>query len=445
MHQSVERGHALKDLIDEVNDSNERLFLQMEVASIITCAQERNDRWFELAMDQFGVSERMLRHYLAHGNSVLLANLTQIARKFYDGIVKADVPYFDPSWLALKLLTQFDPRNTLPELQDGFCALWNEIVQTAQKDENKLSPFFILYTIRHIYIALHQDTIMHTPAFATSTDPYDDIFFKASSYALCNTPGHCRQHLSPQPSEVRNQGTISSMATAPPTIAHHISTSESLALARSTRLGLYPFPVPDPDYTNTSLHPAEESLLDRDHLAPATSGMITSRAIKGTTVISSPASPKPRSTPRQSVVPQQTGLSFITPHPIISSVPPAPILMQTFSGAVPRELLPSSDPTAVRSDYVSQELELAHPPSVSTSAVLSAAQAASASYPDVSTRTANLCSSGHSQNLNLLSPVGLLRSQNPSRLSVPDIAMATLQSNDDRSPSEYLDHQNGQS
>ena len=49
---------------------------------------------------------------------------------------------------------------------------------------------YILREIRHIYIALHQDTFSALPtAFSTSTR-YDSILFEASSYPLCTIPGH---------------------------------------------------------------------------------------------------------------------------------------------------------------------------------------------------------------------------------------------------------------
>ncbi|KAH9971832.1 hypothetical protein BGW80DRAFT_421166 [Lactifluus volemus] len=96
------------------------------------------------------------------------------------------------------MISKFEMRNTLPELQHEFCALWNEIVLEASKDSEshdhdfteRRIPFWVLRPIRHIYIALHQDTNAAPVAFDASTDDFDSILERLSSYPSCNIPSH---------------------------------------------------------------------------------------------------------------------------------------------------------------------------------------------------------------------------------------------------------------
>jgi hypothetical protein len=189
--QSVEIGRSLGSRGNN-NDEGSALCAQGIVAGIIASVpvEERDYRWKALVMDQLGLSEGVLRDYLAHGDSVLFANLIQITRKFFR-------PYLDEDRLILYALSNilptifsFDFKNTLPSLQNDFCALWNENVREARKRGTDEIPFFILRNIRHIYIALHQDTDSAPTVFTSSTDDRDYILHQPSSYPLCDIPGH---------------------------------------------------------------------------------------------------------------------------------------------------------------------------------------------------------------------------------------------------------------
>ena len=85
--QSVEIGNYLKGWANNhegwVNnrDRARSLYSQSIVAGIIANVRERDDRWSALAKDQLRISENDLRHYVAHGDSVLLANLIHITPK----------------------------------------------------------------------------------------------------------------------------------------------------------------------------------------------------------------------------------------------------------------------------------------------------------------------------------------------------------------------------
>ena len=150
---SVEVGHFLGSW-DRSNNGQFASYIQVIVGSIIASSKlrDQNDRWIALAMDHLGVSEHVLRDYLVHGDSVLLANLIHITRQLSRSDC-SDREQID----ALQSLSEFDIRNALPGLQHDFCALWNEIAQVAQNNGELGGPKHILTNIRPVYIALHPD------------------------------------------------------------------------------------------------------------------------------------------------------------------------------------------------------------------------------------------------------------------------------------------------
>ena len=183
--QSVELGLTLRILRNGKTASLSRGV----VASIISNA-ERNDRWFALAIDELGISGEVLRGYLTHGDSLLLANLIHITRQFFHSLLQYDLD-LTITRMALNILPsvlKFDILNTLPELQHDFCALWNEIVQQVQSSGADIESFIdILIEIRHLYVALHA-----APGYVlNSTAGHDDLLRQRTSYSLCTVRDHC--------------------------------------------------------------------------------------------------------------------------------------------------------------------------------------------------------------------------------------------------------------
>jgi hypothetical protein len=161
------------------------------IAGIISNA-ERDDRWFTLALDEWGISEGVIRDYLAHGDSVLLANLIHITRHFFHSLLQHDLDLTRKSPSILSSLSEFDILNTLPELQRDFCHLWNEVVQQARSSKVDDNPFIdILVEIRRLYVNLHGTNIAlgYFGYFSTSTTQ-DDLFHQLASYPLCMVPDH---------------------------------------------------------------------------------------------------------------------------------------------------------------------------------------------------------------------------------------------------------------
>ena len=184
----VPRLFKIGRLLRPLRNGNAAPLARGIIASIVSNA-ERNDRWSMLTMDELGISEDVLRDYLAHGDSVLLANLIHVTRHFFHSLLQHDPDLTRNSSSILPSISNFNILNTLPELQHDFCALWNEVVQQARNSPDD-SPFMdILINLRHFYIDLHGTDIALRHFFASTTN-HDDLFHQPASYPFCMVPDH---------------------------------------------------------------------------------------------------------------------------------------------------------------------------------------------------------------------------------------------------------------
>jgi hypothetical protein len=185
--QSVEIGNYLKGWANN-RDRERSLYSQSIVAGVIANVRERDDRWSALAKDQLHVSGDDLQDYIAHGDSVLLANLIHITPKILRTFEGDHYSAFNSTGI-LRFVSQFDILHTLPKLQHDFCALWNDVVQEARKSGSDSIPIYILRHIRHLYITLHQGTDSCPTEFSSRAN-VDDILSHNSIYPLCNIADH---------------------------------------------------------------------------------------------------------------------------------------------------------------------------------------------------------------------------------------------------------------
>jgi hypothetical protein len=185
--QSVEMGNFLKGWGNN-RDRETSLYSQSIVAGVIANVRERDDRWSALTKDQLCISGDDLQHYVAHGDSVLLANLIHITPKILRTFEGDHYSAFISTGI-LRSVSQFDILHTLPELKHGFCSLWNDVVQEARKSGSDSIPIYILRYIRHLYITLHPGTDSCPTEFSSPADG-DDILSHDSIYPLCNIENH---------------------------------------------------------------------------------------------------------------------------------------------------------------------------------------------------------------------------------------------------------------
>ncbi|KAI0246416.1 hypothetical protein BJV78DRAFT_1254894 [Lactifluus subvellereus] len=198
--RSVELGQLLRT---QGSTAHQKIGLcaQTIVAGILTNVQGDDDRWIALAADQLTEQEDVIRGYVKHGNdSVLLANLIHITRLSFRSLGDwDDRDMVDESSYILPSLSNFDIRNTLPELQQDFRDLWYEIDREAQNNGNRVA-IEIRENIRNLYNALNPGTNTtpttppasntnlpapsSTPTGGFHPHPHPDLAEKDRSYAL---------------------------------------------------------------------------------------------------------------------------------------------------------------------------------------------------------------------------------------------------------------------
>lgn len=168
-------------------------YMQWIISNIVANERGRDDRWIALAMVHLGVTEHVLREYLAHGDSVILAILIHFIRY----AIRSNYS----SFRLLPPLSRIRIHHTLPALQHAFCALWNSLAQNPQRrsDPSLASPsvrVHILMATRYLYIALHRATGPTPTTFSAFNQEVHDIRHQQLSFQLHNIPCH-HQDLTP--------------------------------------------------------------------------------------------------------------------------------------------------------------------------------------------------------------------------------------------------------
>ena len=174
-----------------IMDQDNIFDVQIAISRIIAARQPFDDSWYIFASNQLGISATSLRHYAAQGDNLSLVILIHLVRQQLNHFKKSSWSQrYDFSFL-LDIAAKSNVKDTSPELQYEFCALWNQIVNTARDGNDREIVFFILRRIRNVFLALHQDTNSAPTYFSASTDDGDVILRVPSSYPVCKVPDHC--------------------------------------------------------------------------------------------------------------------------------------------------------------------------------------------------------------------------------------------------------------
>ena len=303
--QSVEVAYSLRRWSKSTNDEFTH-YVRRIVIRVVAGVRERDDRWISLAKAEFGVPDSVLRDHISHDDSAPLCLLIHMTRQaFRSG-----------SWtlFILESLSQFDIRNTLPELQHEFCALWNDILRDAHRNGIDGTAIKILRGIRHAYIKLHEGTDAAPTTFSARTYHFDSVLAQPLSYRFCNITSH---RLDPTP-----QG---------PAI-DHLPTPLTTFAGSTTQLGdLADFPSPNPS--------PRPSPLEIPHFSgKASILLIPSKANVTHTEQANTISRFPSSTPLAALV--QADHTPILTH---ASLPPTPGPVD-----IPQRILPVADPSVLK-------------------------------------------------------------------------------------------------
>ena len=164
------------------------LSAQFTISEIIATRQPRDDSWYKLASNALGFPETSLRDYAAQGDSLSLVILIHLIHLQFTHFWKSYWRVYAFKSI-LSAASNFDVRDTSPELQHKFCALWNQIINEVQGGNDRWMAIYILRPIRNVYLALHQDTDSAPTQFSADTNEWDSLF-EPSSYPACKVPDH---------------------------------------------------------------------------------------------------------------------------------------------------------------------------------------------------------------------------------------------------------------
>jgi hypothetical protein len=151
------------------------ILVQAIVSSVVATTQLRNDDWFTITSDELGVAESVIRNYTTHDLS--LAILIHVTCRQFNNFKESSWPS-DTFSKVLRAASKIKVRQSSPELQLGFCALWNHIVRQARADDDYSPKItrFILRPIRKVYIDIHKRTYAaQRTRFSALADHFADI------------------------------------------------------------------------------------------------------------------------------------------------------------------------------------------------------------------------------------------------------------------------------
>jgi hypothetical protein len=264
--RSVDFGLFLKDW-SRVDRPITTYYAQCVVAVIISSvqAQARDDRWAQLVTRQITASKSVLRRYFNHdGDSILLANLNNIVQQtlrtsqeigeHYEVYIKS------ASCRTLESMCKLNARDTLPELQNDFCKLWDELVDAAWNGQHlyvRTISLTTLKNIRKVYISLHEGTHSPPTAFA-AIDDSDTALDDITSYPRCAIDGHGFALSSRLPNVQGQPPAVGGNASQPPgshPTAIHLPSPASMT---STMLMPLPTPVSPPALNASQAFPGHQ-------------------------------------------------------------------------------------------------------------------------------------------------------------------------------------------
>jgi hypothetical protein len=187
--QSVELARFVGRL-DTSKDIGAHMLTQAIASCVVATAQSRKGDWFTIASDELGVEGPDLRNYTSPDLSLaLLIHVTcQQLHHFKDPSWPRD-KFSKVLWAASKPKV----RQASPKLRHGFCSLWNQLVEKAQKDEDIRQ--FILEPIYKVYVDIHQGSHRATSSrFFARTQAYTsevtNILKNPRKYELCPDGAH---------------------------------------------------------------------------------------------------------------------------------------------------------------------------------------------------------------------------------------------------------------
>ena len=283
---------------------------QIAIFRIIATRQPFDDSWYIFASHQLGIPATSLRDYAAQGDNLSLVILIHLVRQQFSLFRKSSrqLQRYNCSFrVLLNTASRFNVKDTSPELQHEFCALWDQIVNEAQDGNDQEMASFILGPIRKVFFSLHQD-INSAPAqlFASTTGDAHGILWVPSSYPVCKVADHRSD-------------------TTPDTHGDQVSTTTSHAILHDHDNTVPSLASPDLSSPTRALHPVDESLtcalpLDNQIFIPSSTQPIGQTTTESRRIPTTPLKPV-TAFPTQSII-DHTPRTMHVSEPSTSGIPP---------------------------------------------------------------------------------------------------------------------------
>ena len=131
---------------------------QFWISLIITKRESHDVSWYIFASYLLGIPAFSLQSYADCGDNLSLVILLHFVLQQFTHFQKWWYWDADDFSFLLARASNFNIKDTSPELQHKFCALWNKIVNKAQDGNDRGMAHCISRPIRSFYLALHEDT-----------------------------------------------------------------------------------------------------------------------------------------------------------------------------------------------------------------------------------------------------------------------------------------------
>ena len=290
-----------------VGNEGSALEKQVIISEIVARAQPRDDSWFTLASKELIVPEAVLRDHAARGDSLSLAILIYLSRQQFSHLANQNWPSYMISFV-LGFASQFNVRDTLPELQHEFCVLWNEIVRKVQNENDRDMAKLLIGQIHQVYVNLHTDPVTPISSTFDLRIPED-----SSSYAVCNVPEHWHYwHSYPIPFILPDLPRLHNDHFLP---SYSFSSSLDTTRTRAESTNTLPLDnsIAIPVNTTTEIRPMLSSSPDPATIVPMYGGVYTSRMMNlppmGLFPFPFPSEPRASTSPTDAVAAQPTSVS----------------------------------------------------------------------------------------------------------------------------------------
>ena len=244
-------------------------------------------------------------------DSLSLAILIHITRQQISHFQEASWPW-DEFSNVLQAASRFNVQDTSPDLQHEFCALWNQIVLKAQKDNDRWIAWYILRPIRNVFIALHQDTDSAPTQFFASTGNEGHILSLPPSYPVCNVAGHIHDDSASTTFDRTVLHDNASLFPASLTSPDAPSSSVPILLHVDENLTDVP-PLDDDIYVPGSFHPANQTAIENLRIPATSPDLVTASVIQGGIDTSTTTTPLSTLEPSASTLPPTSMASTSPP------------------------------------------------------------------------------------------------------------------------------------